>query len=107
MTADRPADDRFNLSAWATVVVAALMMLATLPGRTYGLGLITEPLLKSFPQITPTDYATMNLWATLLGALFCFPAGWSIDRIGPSRTTAIVVAALGIVVMGMTWTDSP
>ena len=30
---------------WVNVVVASLAMTATLPGRTHGLGLITEPLL--------------------------------------------------------------
>jgi hypothetical protein len=30
---------------WVHVVIAALAMVATLPGRTHGLGLITEPLL--------------------------------------------------------------
>ena len=33
---------------WSNVVVAAVIMLATLPGRTQGLGLITEPMLRIF-----------------------------------------------------------
>ena len=32
-------------AGWINVVVAAIVMLATLPGRTQGLGLITEPML--------------------------------------------------------------
>jgi len=30
---------------WVHIVVAALAMVATLPGRSHGLGLVTEPLL--------------------------------------------------------------
>ena len=38
----RPTDRGW---VWAHVGLAALAMVATLPGRTHGLGLITEPLL--------------------------------------------------------------
>lgn len=96
-----------DFRGWFTVVIAAVMMVATLPGRTHGLGLITEPMLKSFPEITVEDYATMNLWATLLGSLFCFPAGWCLDRFGARMTTAFIVSSLGVVVATMTYTDSP
>ena len=51
------------------VILAALVMLATLPGRTHGLGLITEPLLKEL-KIDRVDFANINLWATLFGATF-------------------------------------
>ena len=33
---------------WVNLLVAALAMVGTLPGRTQGLGLITEPLLTDF-----------------------------------------------------------
>jgi len=72
-------------------------MLATLPGRTQGLGLITEPLLADL-RLERLDYAQMNLWATLLGALVCFPTGWAIDRIGLRWVTVTIVVLLGITV---------
>jgi MFS family permease len=72
-------------------------MVATLPGRTQGLGLITEPLLSDL-QLDRVAYASMNLWATLLGALLCFPAGWAIDRFGLRWVTATVTLLLGITV---------
>ena len=59
--------------------LAALAMVATLPGRTHGLGLITEPLLADL-GLDRVGYAAVNLWATLLGALFCVPCGWLLDR---------------------------
>lgn len=109
-TAPSPVAERrttsIDVAAWSTVAVAALMMLATLPGRTHGLGLVTEQLLATFPSLSRSDFATMNLWATLFGALFCFPAGWCIDRFGLHKTTAAIVAALGVVVIAMATVES-
>ena len=71
-------------------------MVATLPGRTPGLGLVTEPLLQDL-NLDRVSYANMNLWATLLGALVCFPAGWAIERVGLRWITAVAgVNALGL-----------
>ena len=67
---------------WVHVVVAALAMVATMPGRTHGLGLITKPLLGEL-GISQSHYAAINLCATLLGAIFCVPCGWLLDRFGP------------------------
>ena len=33
-----------NWSGWINVVIGAVIMVATMPGRTQGLGLITEPM---------------------------------------------------------------
>jgi MFS family permease len=85
---------------WVHVVLAALAMVATLPGRTHGLGLITEPLLADL-NLNRELYAAINLWATLLGALFCLPCGWLIDRLGLRVMLATVAALLGVVVVGM------
>src|SRR5262245_48568111 len=82
------------------VVIAALAMVATLPGRTHGLGLITEPMLKDL-ALDRVDYATMNLWATLLGALFCLPCGWLLDRFGTRLVLAGVALGLSAVVVLM------
>lgn len=68
---------------WLTILVGALAMAATYPGRTHGLGMFTERILSDF-QIADPDgrvfYSNLNLWATLLGAFFCIPAGWMLDR---------------------------
>ena len=66
------------------VVVAAVIMLATLPGRTQGLGLITEPMLRDL-QLDRVAYANINLWATLLGAAICLPIGRVLDSLGSAR----------------------
>jgi MFS family permease len=90
---------------WVNVVLAALAMVGTLPGRTHGLGLVTEPLLEDL-HLDRIDFAQINLWATLIGAVFCLPAGWFIDRWGTRLTTVLVVLALGLTVGAMSVTTS-
>lgn len=75
-------------------------MLATLPGRTQGLGLITEPLLQDL-RIERITYANINLWATLLGAAICLPIGRVFDRVGLRWTTAALSLLLALVVWRM------
>jgi MFS family permease len=82
------------------VVVAALAMVATLPGRTHGLGLVTKPLLEDL-HLGQVPYAAMNLWATLLGAAFCLPCGWLLDRLGTRLMLTLNLLALGGVVVWM------
>jgi predicted MFS family arabinose efflux permease len=85
---------------WVHVGVAALAMVATLPGRTHGLGLFTEPIRASLGLDTES-YGFLNTWATLLGALFCLPCGWLIDRVGTRAVLSGVMVALGAVVVVM------
>ncbi|HEY1599005.1 MAG TPA: MFS transporter, partial [Pirellulales bacterium] len=85
---------------WVNVVLAAMAMLATLPGRTQGLGLVTEPLLADL-NLNRDVYAQLNLWATLLGALCCLPVGQLLDRFGSRRALAVIVAALALTVWSM------
>src|SRR5262245_35107520 len=85
---------------WVIVGVAALAMVGTLPGRTQGLGLITEPLLADL-SVDRVAYAQINLVATLVGALFAFGVGSLIDRRGARLVVTAIAAALGLVVMAM------
>lgn len=85
---------------WATVAMAAMAMVGTLPGRTQGLGLITEPLLTDL-GVERVSYATINLWATLIGALFCLPCGRLVDRFGSRLVLTATIGALGATVVGM------
>lgn len=80
--------------------MAALAMVATLPGRTQGLGLITEPLLSGL-NLDRVRYAELNFWATIIGAAFCLPCGRLIDRFGPRPVLAANIAALAVAVLGM------
>jgi MFS family permease len=85
---------------WANLSVAALAMVATLPGRTQGLGLVTEPLMADL-QVDRVTYATINLWATLIGALFCLPCGRLTDRFGSRIVLTALLFSLGITVLVM------
>ena len=76
-------------------------MAATLPGRTYGLGLITSPLLEEFPNLGELGYTQINLVATLIGSLFCLPCGWLVDKFGTKRVLAVVLPGLALAVLGM------
>jgi MFS family permease len=90
-----------NTGRSVTVVcVAALAMVATLPGRTHGLGLVTESLLADF-RLDRIAFGEINLWATLLGALFCFPAGRLIDRRGLRPVLVGTALLLGATVVAM------
>src|SRR5262245_21706249 len=86
---------------WVIVAVAAVAMAATMPGRTHGLGLITKHLLADFPSLTPQAFAQINLWATLVGALFCLPCGWLLDRLGIRDVLTCVLGSLAAVVLWM------
>lgn len=89
---------------WVIAVVAAAAMVGTLPGRTQGLGLITEPLLRDL-GLERVRFATMNLWATLLGALFCLGAGRLLDRAGSRIVLTAVTLLLGGMVLAMSAAD--
>ena len=80
--------------------LAALAMVGTLPGRTQGLGLVTEPLLRDL-AIDRVRFAEINLVATLVGSLFCIGVGRLIDRVGSRLVLAVVSACLGVVVLAM------
>ena len=75
-------------------------MVGTLPGRTQGLGLITEPLLRDL-QIDRVHFARINLWATLIGALFSIGVGRLIDRFGSRIVLTFVAISLASVVLRM------
>ncbi|WP_395091073.1 CynX/NimT family MFS transporter [Armatimonas sp.] len=85
---------------WVVLLVAALAMVGTLPGRTQGLGLITEPLLKDF-GLGRVAYADLNLWATLIGSLFCLGIGSLLDKLGSRSVLTGIALLLGASVIAM------
>jgi MFS family permease len=101
--------NKFLYYGWVIVIVAAVAMAATLPGRTHGLGMIAKPLIDEFskgerePFLTKFVFAQINLWATLVGALFCLPCGWMLDRFGMKNLLAAVLAGLAAVVIWMSF----
>src|SRR5262249_604199 len=88
---------------WVNLAIAAVAMVGTLPGRTQGLGLVTEALIADF-RIGRVPYASANLWATLIGAAFCLPCGRLVDRFGSRIVLTAVLLALGSTVLIMSHT---
>jgi MFS family permease len=93
------------IKGWTVLLVAAAAMVGTLPGRTQGLGLVTEPLITEL-GIGRVDYAQLNLWATLIGSVFAIGVGWFIDRLGTRAVLTIVAVSLGAVVVLMSGVQS-
>jgi MFS family permease len=75
-------------------------MVGTLPGRTQGLGLITEPLLRDL-AVDRVRFAEINFVATLVGSLFCFGIGGLVDRHGSRMVLTGLSLVLGAVVVGL------
>lgn len=91
---------------WVIVVLAAVAMVGTLPGRTQGLGLITEPLLRDL-GMDRVAFAQLNFWATLLGALCCHAGGRLMDRSGARTALPLVSLMLGAAAVLLTMSNGP
>jgi len=104
MPETRPLLERFLHYGWVTILVGAIAMAATYPGRTHGLGMVTEPLLKDL-NLADADgrvlYASLNFWGTTIGALFCLPVGWLFDRYDRRWILAGNLILLGLSVLWM------
>lgn len=85
---------------WVNVVVAAVAMTATLPGRTYGLGLVKEPL-RADLGLSDLRFNVINFWAIILGAAVVLPVGRLIDLLGTRIMAVVVSLALGASVLAM------
>jgi MFS family permease len=90
---------------WVVLFVAAAAMVGSLPGRTQGLGLVTEPLLADL-GIDRVSYAALNFWATIFGSAGALGIGYAIDRYGSRIVVTSVLASLGAVVCVMSRADS-
>jgi MFS family permease len=85
---------------WVVLGVAALAMVGTLPGRTQGLGLITEPLLRDI-GMDRVRFAQINLISTLAGSFFSFGIGGLVDRHGSRIVLTSLALLLGGVVIAL------
>ena len=90
---------------WYVLAVAALAMVGTLPGRSQGLGLITEPLLADL-NLSRIAYAEINLWATLAGSAGAIGVGALMDRLGSRVVLTLAALSLGLVVVAMSQAHS-
>jgi MFS family permease len=105
-TTEIACESRRFYYGWVNLAVAALAMVATLPGRSQGLGLVTEPMLRDL-NLSHVDFGTMNFVATLIGSTFCLACGPLIDRFGSRFVLTAISAALGLSVVAMAKASHP
>jgi MFS family permease len=91
---------------WTVVIVAAAAMVGTLPGRTQGLGLVTEPILADL-GLDRVTYAELNFWATIIGAGGALGVGRLIDHCGSRIVLSGLALTLGAGVCVMSQARSP
>jgi MFS family permease len=91
---------------WVNLVLAALAMTATFPGRTNGLAMINKPLQADL-HIGDIFHGSLNFWSVILGAALCWPVGRLLDRLGTRPVLTAVVTALGAVVLWMSRVEGP
>jgi MFS family permease len=110
----RPWLQRVLDFGWATILVGAIAMAATFPGRSQGLALITEPMLKDLDLADKEGhgrvfFGVLSFWGTILGALFCLPVGWLFLRCDRRWILAGNLILLGLAVTWMslatTWQE--
>jgi len=105
----RPLSQRLLQFGWAPILVGAMAMAATYPGRTHGLGMVTEPLLAELKMADADGrvlYASLNFWGTMIGALFCLPVGWLFDRYDRRWILAGNLVLLGLSVWWMSHVEN-
>lgn len=96
----------FYYYGWVNVAVAALLVNATLPARTHGLGLITKPLLEDL-ALDEIAYGWINGFSLLLGVALCVPIGRCLDRFGSRLVLTLVALAFGLVTLWMAFIVEP
>ncbi len=101
--------ERLIRYGWGPILVGAMAMAATYPGRTHGLGMVTEPLLADLNLANAEGrvfFASLNFWGTLLGAFFCLPVGSLFDRFDRRLILIANLLLLGISVLWMSMVQS-
>ena len=92
---------------WVMIPVAAIAMVATFPGRTQGLGTVTQRILAD-PSLglDEANYGFLNMAATIVGAAFCLGFGRLIDRMGMRIVLPTTLLGLGAAVVGMAFASN-
>lgn len=95
--------------SYIAILIGALAMVATYPGRSHGLGMYTEPLLQDL-GLSNNDgrvtFSILSFWATILGSSFCIPIGYLLERFGQRTVLILNFACLGLGVMVLSYARS-
>ncbi len=88
------------------IVIGAIAMVATYPGRSHGIGMYTEPLLKDL-ALSSNDgrvtFSVLSFWATIIGSSFCIPIGFMLNRFGQRIVLMLNFACLGLGVLALSY----
>ena len=69
------------------------LLFALLPAGSYALGLALQSNLAVELGLTDPQVASLNLWSTIIFAVFCVTGGWISDRLGRRISLALFLAA--------------
>jgi PAT family beta-lactamase induction signal transducer AmpG len=76
---------------------------ALLPGGAYALGLALQSNLAVELGLNDQQVGSLNLWSSIISAVFCVAGGWLSDRFGRRGTLAWTMAATGIPTLALAW----
>lgn len=101
----QPAQRERLYYGWIVLIVGAIAMVGTFPGRSIGRGIITEPMLADL-KLSRVSYGWITLFATLTGSLFSLGCGPLIDRLGSRIVLTLNSLLLGVAVIAMSRVES-
>lgn len=79
------------------------VLFAILPGGAYALGLALQSNLAVEFGMNDSQVGALNLWSSVISAVFCIAGGWLSDRFGRRGTLAWTMAATGIPTLMLAW----
>jgi PAT family beta-lactamase induction signal transducer AmpG len=79
------------------------VLFALLPGGAYALGLALQSNLAVELGMNDTQVGALNLWSSVISAVFCVAGGWLSDRFGRRGTLAWTMAATAIPTLLLAW----
>jgi PAT family beta-lactamase induction signal transducer AmpG len=79
------------------------VLFAVLPGGAYALGLALQSNLAVEFGMNDSQVGALNLWSSVISAVFCIAGGWLSDRFGRRGTLAWTMAATGIPTLILAW----
>ncbi|MCB9465748.1 MAG: MFS transporter [Candidatus Eisenbacteria bacterium] len=79
------------------------LLFAILPAGAYALGLALQANLAVELGLTDPQVASMNLWSTIIFAVFCVGGGWISDRLGRRLSLGIFLALTAVPTLWLAW----
>lgn len=79
------------------------LLFALLPAGAYALGLALQGNLAVELGLTDAQVAALNLWSTIIFALFCVAGGWISDRLGRRISLGVFLALTAIPTLWLAW----